>query len=178
MAYELYCLLDLGPLRTTKDIFTTADMGIVSIAGIAKDVVVTIGRLTFPTDFHVIRSTRHSIGGTPQVLLGRPTLKTVGFKLNYITNVFSFKVGNMEEVYHPKKPPAMNKKFSHQVQLSKEDKDERKQSEETKTRLKRSKGLKSSPPHVKKKKKDHTKKVLHHNDAMNHHLVKDQSEWN
>ncbi|MED6196140.1 hypothetical protein PIB30_044572, partial [Stylosanthes scabra] len=83
-------------------------------------------------------------------------------------------------------------------------------------------GLRNSPPHVKKKKKDPMKKkvkiqkqgkesskekkeeekekrklelkcksveelirklytfkkVLHHNDAMNHHLVKDQSKWN
>ncbi|MED6133763.1 hypothetical protein PIB30_031204 [Stylosanthes scabra] len=176
MPYELYCLLDLGPLRSTKDIFTTADMGIVSIAEIAEDVVVKIGSLT---------------------------------------------VGNVEKVYYPKKPPAVNKKFAHQVQLSKEDKDERKQSEEAKTRLKRNKGLGSSPPHVKKKKKEPTKKkvkirkqgednskeekeeekekrklelecksvedligklyafkkVLHHNDAMNHHLVKDQCKW-
>ncbi|MED6119930.1 hypothetical protein PIB30_016309 [Stylosanthes scabra] len=151
----------------------------------------------------------------------RPTLKTAGFKLDYIPNAFSFKVGNVEEVYHPKKPPAVNKKFAHQVQLSKEDKDERRQSEEAKTRLKRGKGLRSSPPHMKKKKKDPTKKkvkirkqgedsskeekeeekekrklelkrksvedligklytfkkVLHHNDAMNHHLVKSQSKW-
>ncbi|MED6119251.1 hypothetical protein PIB30_010176 [Stylosanthes scabra] len=59
-----------------------------------------------------------------------------------------------------KEPPAVNKKSAHQVQLSKEDKDERKQSEEAKTRLKRSKGLRSSPPLVKKKKKDPTKKKV------------------
>ncbi|MED6225789.1 hypothetical protein PIB30_097049 [Stylosanthes scabra] len=167
-------------------------MGIIFIAGITEDVVVKIGSLIVPADFHVIRSTRHSKGGTPQVLLGRPTLKTAGFKIDYITNAFSFKVGNVEEVHHPKKPPAVNKKFAHQVQLSKEDKDERRQSEETKGRLKKGKGLMSSPPHVKKKKKDPAKKksaedligklyafkkVLHHNDAMNHHLVKDQSKW-
>ncbi|MED6209002.1 hypothetical protein PIB30_050358 [Stylosanthes scabra] len=61
-------------------------MGIVSIAGIAEDVVVKIGSLTVPADFNVIRSTRHSKGGTPQVLLARPTLQTAGFKLDYITN--------------------------------------------------------------------------------------------
>ncbi|MED6175366.1 hypothetical protein PIB30_077667 [Stylosanthes scabra] len=66
----------------------------------------------------------------------------------------------LDIIYHPKKPPAVNKKFAHQVQLSKEDKDERKQSEEAKTRLKRSKGLRSSPPHMKKKKKDPTKKKV------------------
>ncbi|MED6114376.1 hypothetical protein PIB30_079653 [Stylosanthes scabra] len=188
MPYELYCLLDLGPLRSTKDIFIIADMGIVSIAGIAEDVVVKIGSLTVPANFHVIRSTRHSKG---------------------------------EEVYHPRKPSAASKKFAHQVQLSKEDKDESKQSEEAKARLKKLKGLRSSPLHVKKKRKDPAKKkvkirkpgkdnskekkeeeeekrrlelkcksvedligklyafkkVLHHNDAMTHHLVKDQSKW-
>ncbi|MED6222964.1 hypothetical protein PIB30_069447 [Stylosanthes scabra] len=187
-------------------------MGIVSIAGIAEDVVVKIGSLTVPADFHVIRSTRHSKGGTPQ---------TAGFKLDYMTNAFSFKVENVEEVYHPRKPSAASKKSAHQVQLSKQEKDERKQSEEAKARLKKLKGLRSFPPHVKKKKKDLTKKkvkirklgeenskekkeeekeqrrlelkcksvedligklyafkkVLHHNDAMTHHLVKDQSKW-
>ncbi|MED6109282.1 hypothetical protein PIB30_031942 [Stylosanthes scabra] len=176
--------------------------------------------LTVPADFHVIRATWHSKGGTPQVLLGRPTLKTAGFKLDYITDTFSFKVENVEEVYHPKKPPALNKKFANQVQLSKEDQIEEKKSEEAKERLKKGKGLRNSPPHVKKK-KDPTKKkvkiqkqgedsskeekeeekekrklelkcksvedligklytfkkVPHYNDAMNHHLVKDQSKW-
>ncbi|MED6185771.1 hypothetical protein PIB30_060331 [Stylosanthes scabra] len=207
MPYELYCLLDLGPLRSTKDVFTTADMGIVSIAGIAEDVVVKIGSLT--QRWHNSSSLR------------RPTLHTARFKVDYITNAFSFKVGNVEEVYHPKMPPALNKKFAHQVQCSMEDKDERRQSEEAKGRLKKSKGSRNSPPHVKKKKKDPMKKkvkirkqgekgskeenegekekmklelkcksvedligklytfkkVLHHNDAMNHHLVKDQSKW-
>ncbi|MED6123909.1 hypothetical protein PIB30_054095, partial [Stylosanthes scabra] len=107
-----------------------------------------------PADFHVIRSTRHSKGSTPQVLLGRPTLQNAGLKLDYITNAFSFKVGNVDEVYQPKKPPALNKKFTHQVQLSKEDKDEGRQSEEAKERLKKGKGLRHSPPHMKKKKKD------------------------
>ncbi|MED6210888.1 hypothetical protein PIB30_068367 [Stylosanthes scabra] len=166
MPYEIYCLLDLGPLRSTKDIFTTADMGIVSIAGIAEDVVEHGGSL--------------------------PSKETI----------------------------CCEQEICHQVQLSKEDKDERKQSEEAKARLK-SKGLRSSPLHVKKKRKDPTKKkvkirkprednskekkeegkekrrlelkcksvedligklyafkkVLHHNDAMTHHLVKNQSKW-
>ncbi|MED6159568.1 hypothetical protein PIB30_043433 [Stylosanthes scabra] len=135
-------------------------MGIVSIAGIVEDVLVTIGSLTVPADFHVIRATRHSKGGTPQVLLGKPTLKTAGFKLDYITDTFSFKVRNVEEVYHPKRPPALKKKLAHQVQLSKEDKVEEKKSKEAKEKLKKGKGLRNSPPHVKKKKKDPMKKKL------------------
>ncbi|MED6119901.1 hypothetical protein PIB30_016110 [Stylosanthes scabra] len=154
------CELDLGPLRLTKDTFTTAYMGIVLIAGIVEGVLVTIGSLSVPADFHVIRATRHSKGGTPQVLLGRPTLKTSGFKLDYITNTFFFKVGNIEKVYHPKRPPALKKKFAHQVQLSKEDKVEEKKGEEAKEKLKKGKGLRNSPPHVKKKKKDPMKKKV------------------
>ncbi|MED6211720.1 hypothetical protein PIB30_076370 [Stylosanthes scabra] len=42
----------------------------------------------------------------------------------------------------------------------KEDKDERKQREEVKSRLKRLKGLRSSLPHAKKKKKDPAKKKV------------------
>ncbi|MED6164632.1 hypothetical protein PIB30_092096 [Stylosanthes scabra] len=180
MPYELYVLLDLGPLKTTKDVFTTADMGIVSIAGIAED----------------IQQGRH-------------------------TETFSFKVGKVEEIYHSERPPALNKKFAHQVQLGSEDKVEGKKSKEAKERLERGKGLRHSPPHIKKNKKDPMKKkvkirnqekesskeegkeekgkrrielkcnsvedlirklltfkkVLHNNDAMSNHLVKDQSKW-
>ncbi|MED6189350.1 hypothetical protein PIB30_095130 [Stylosanthes scabra] len=120
MPYELYVLLDLGPLKTKKDVFTTADMGIVSIAGIAEDVLVKTGSLTVPIDFHV---------------------------------------GNVE-IYHPKRPPASNKKFAHQVQLSSEGKVEGKKSKEAKERLKKGKGLRHSPPHIKKKKKGPMKKKV------------------
>ncbi|MED6140267.1 hypothetical protein PIB30_091520 [Stylosanthes scabra] len=126
--------------KTTKEVFTTADMGIVSSAGIAEDVLVKIGSLTVPADCHVIRTTKHSKGGKPQVLLRRPTLKTTGFKLNYITETFSFKVGYVEEIYHPKRPPALNKKFAHQVQLSSEHKVEGKKSKKAKERLKKARG--------------------------------------
>ncbi|MED6223804.1 hypothetical protein PIB30_077726 [Stylosanthes scabra] len=186
MPYELYCLLDLGLLRSTKDIFTIADMGIVSIAGIAKDVVVKIGSLTVPIVFHVIRSIRHSKGGTPQVLLERTTLKTAGFKLDYITNAFSFKVGNVEEVYHPKKPPAVNKKFAHQkkkkdptkkkVKIRKQGEDNSKEVKEEE-KQKRKLELKCKSVEDLIEKLYAFKKVLHHNDAMNHHVVKDQSKW-
>ncbi|MED6219238.1 hypothetical protein PIB30_033944 [Stylosanthes scabra] len=140
--------MDLGPLRSTKDIFTTADMGIVSIAGIAEDVIVKIGSLTVPADFHVIRSTRHSKGGTPQVLLGRPTLQTAGFKLDYITNAFSFK-----------KKVKIRKQGEHNL---KEEKEEEKEKRKLELKCKSVEDLIG--------KLYAFKRVLHHNDAMNHHL--------
>ncbi|MED6156314.1 hypothetical protein PIB30_013346 [Stylosanthes scabra] len=139
---------DPGPCLVTCEVRGINIPDCLCDPGACANVVMTIGSLTFSTDFHVIRSIRHSKGGTPQVLLGRPTLKTAGFKLDYITNAFSFKVGNVEEVYHPKKPLAVNNKSAHQVQLSKKNKDERKQSEEAKARLKKGKGLRSSPPYM------------------------------
>ncbi|MED6178808.1 hypothetical protein PIB30_111093, partial [Stylosanthes scabra] len=57
MPYALYETLDLGPLKKSKDVFTTVDASIVSVAGIADNVMVNVGKLTIPTDFHVIRPT-------------------------------------------------------------------------------------------------------------------------
>ncbi|MED6189677.1 hypothetical protein PIB30_098388 [Stylosanthes scabra] len=139
----------------------------------------------------------HSKGGTPQVLLGRPTLKTVGFKLDYITETFSFKVGNVEEIYHPERPPASNKKFAHQVQLSSEDKvKEKEKKDPMKKKVKiRNQEKESSKEESKEEKGKRRielkynsaeeligklltfKRVLHNNDAMSNHLVKDQSKW-
>ncbi|MED6223176.1 hypothetical protein PIB30_071457 [Stylosanthes scabra] len=151
MPYELYVLLDLGPLKTTKDVFTTADMGIVSIAGIAEDVLVKIGSLTLPADFHV---------------------------------------DNVEEIYHPKRPPALNKKFALPVQLSSEDKKKKKDPMKKKVKI-RNQGKESSKEESKEVKGKRRielkcnsvedligklltfKKVLHNNDAMSNHLVKD-----
>ncbi|MED6194015.1 hypothetical protein PIB30_024461 [Stylosanthes scabra] len=60
MPYEIYKFLGLGPLKETKEIFTTADASVVSV----KDK-----------------------GSTPQVLLERPFLKSGGFKLNYYDEI-------------------------------------------------------------------------------------------
>ncbi|MED6177363.1 hypothetical protein PIB30_097453, partial [Stylosanthes scabra] len=55
--FEVYELLDLGPLKKSREVFTIADASIVSIAEIAEDVLVKIGQLTIPADFHVIMPT-------------------------------------------------------------------------------------------------------------------------
>ncbi|MED6175390.1 hypothetical protein PIB30_077913, partial [Stylosanthes scabra] len=73
--------LDLGPLKKSKEVFTMVDASIVSVAEIAENVLVKVGGLTIPADFHVIMPTKGDKGGRPQVLLGRSFLKTAGFKL-------------------------------------------------------------------------------------------------
>ncbi|MED6164833.1 hypothetical protein PIB30_093922 [Stylosanthes scabra] len=106
------------PLRKMKEIFTTADASIVSVIGIAKNILVRIGELVILADFHVIKSTKGKKGGTPQVLLGRPFLKTAGFKLIYYDEVFTFKVGNVIEIFHLTPPRKPRKKSLHQLQGS------------------------------------------------------------
>ncbi|MED6150404.1 hypothetical protein PIB30_071945 [Stylosanthes scabra] len=97
----------------------------------------------------------------PQVLLGRPFLKTARFKLRYDDDVFTFSVGKTIEVFHITRPPAPRKKGTDQLQVgSKEiesDKllksSERKESEDQKANGFKGKGLMIAPPQLKKKKK-------------------------
>ncbi|MED6176665.1 hypothetical protein PIB30_090421 [Stylosanthes scabra] len=63
MPFELYKFFKLGPLKETKEIFTTADASVVSIVGIAENVLVRIGELTIPVDFHIIKPTKGEKGG-------------------------------------------------------------------------------------------------------------------
>ncbi|MED6224586.1 hypothetical protein PIB30_085509 [Stylosanthes scabra] len=42
MPFEVYELLDLGPLKKSREVFITADASIVSVIGIAEDVLVMI----------------------------------------------------------------------------------------------------------------------------------------
>ncbi|MED6200849.1 hypothetical protein PIB30_089268 [Stylosanthes scabra] len=101
----------------SKEVFTTVDASIVSVAGIADNVMVNIGKLTIPTNFHVIRPTEGDKGGRPQVLLGRPFLKTARFKLQYDDDTFSLSVGKTTEIFHVTRPPAPRKKVAHQLRV-------------------------------------------------------------
>ncbi|MED6189561.1 hypothetical protein PIB30_097199 [Stylosanthes scabra] len=73
--------------------------------GASEDVIVKVGRLSIPTDFHVIRTSRSNNESNPQVLLGRPFLMTAGFKVNFYDETFSLEVGNIIEIFQPTRPP-------------------------------------------------------------------------
>ncbi|MED6190348.1 hypothetical protein PIB30_104995 [Stylosanthes scabra] len=61
--------------------------------------------------------TKGNKGGRPQVLLGRPFLKTTEFKLIYYDEIFTFSVGNIIEIFHLKPLPKPPKKRIQQLQL-------------------------------------------------------------
>ncbi|MED6128256.1 hypothetical protein PIB30_095914 [Stylosanthes scabra] len=152
---------DLGPLKKSKEVFTTVDASIVLVAGIAKNVMVNVGKLTIPADFHVTRPTEGDKGGRPQVLLGRLFLKTAIFKLQYDDDTFSLSVGKITEVFHVTCPLAPRKKVTYQLRVgSKKIEPEkllrsegRKESENLKNDGFIGKGLRIAPPQLKKKRK-------------------------
>ncbi|MED6209785.1 hypothetical protein PIB30_058058 [Stylosanthes scabra] len=120
-----------------------------------------LGKLTIPTDFHVIRPTEGDKGGRPQVLLGRPFLKTTRFKLQYDDDTFSFSVGKITEIFHVSRPPAPQKKGAHQLRVGTKKiesekllrSEKRKEAENPENDNFIEKGLRIAPPQLKKKRK-------------------------
>ncbi|MED6208143.1 hypothetical protein PIB30_042407 [Stylosanthes scabra] len=70
-------------------------------------------------NFHVIKPRKKDNGGTPQVLLGRPFLKSGGFKLNYHDEIFTFEVRNTIEIFHFDDSSKPEKKGLHQLKTDK-----------------------------------------------------------
>ncbi|MED6221826.1 hypothetical protein PIB30_058390 [Stylosanthes scabra] len=97
MPFELYELLDLGPLKKSDEVFTMVDSSIMAVAGIAENVLVKIGELTIPANFDVIRTSRGDKGGKP------------------------LKLGNVIEIFHPSRPPTPQRKSAQQIQVSNEE---------------------------------------------------------
>ncbi|MED6214389.1 hypothetical protein PIB30_102518 [Stylosanthes scabra] len=134
---------------------------IVSVAKIAENVMVNVGKLTIPTDLYIIRQTEGDKGGRPQVLLGRLFLKTARFKLQYDDDTFFLSVGKITEVFHVTRPPAPRKKGAHQLRVSSKKiepeklsrSEGRKESENPKNDGFLEKGLRIAPPQLKKKRK-------------------------
>ncbi|MED6182694.1 hypothetical protein PIB30_031115 [Stylosanthes scabra] len=133
MPLEVYELLDLGQLKKSREVFTTVDASIVSVAGIAENV--------------------QDKGGKPQVLLERPFLKTAGFKLIYYDEIFTFEVGNVIEIFHLPPPPKPWKKGLHQLQQDKGKKIKDKPWKEAKGQARKEKKPMTKPNHFKEKRK-------------------------
>ncbi|MED6226942.1 hypothetical protein PIB30_108779 [Stylosanthes scabra] len=118
------------------------------IKGIAENMLVRIGQLMIPVDFHVIMPTKGDKGGRPQVLLGRPFLKTTKFKLIYYDEIFTFSVGNVIEIFHltTQKVPEVKKegpRRKHKVRIR----------DSPKERISHEKGSRNPPPYSNGKKK-------------------------
>ncbi|RYQ95687.1 hypothetical protein Ahy_B08g091032 isoform A [Arachis hypogaea] len=108
MPLSIYVRLNLAPLKKLAARFSLADKSVITVMGIAEDVLVAIKDLVFPVDFYILEMPPTENRSSSSVLLGRPFLKTSKFKLDAFTDTYSFEVGdktikfNLEEAMkHP-----------------------------------------------------------------------------
>ncbi|XP_016164805.1 uncharacterized protein LOC107607352 [Arachis ipaensis] len=90
MPLSIYERLNLSPLKRSGARFVLADKSIVSVVGIAENVLVNIQGLFFPVDFHILETPPIDSNKPSSILLGRPFLKTSCFKLDAHSGVYSF----------------------------------------------------------------------------------------
>ncbi|KAL4344000.1 hypothetical protein AHAS_Ahas11G0134600 [Arachis hypogaea] len=108
MPLSIFVRLNLAPLRKSAAKFALADKSVITVMGIAEDVLVAIKDLVFSVDFYILEMPPTENRSLSSVLLGRPFLKTSKFKLDAFTGTYSFEVGdktikfNLEEAMkHP-----------------------------------------------------------------------------
>ncbi|XP_020972593.1 uncharacterized protein LOC110269236 [Arachis ipaensis] len=82
----------LPPLKRSAACFVLADKSIISVVGIAKDVLVSIKGLIFPIDFYILEMLPNDSGRPSSIFLGRPFLKTSRFKLDAFLSTYSFEI--------------------------------------------------------------------------------------
>ncbi|XP_015940651.1 uncharacterized protein LOC107466176 [Arachis duranensis] len=114
MPLSIYVQLNLAPLKKSAARFALADKSVITVMGIAEDVLVAIKDLVFSIDFYILEMPPTESRSSSSVLLGRPFLKTSKFKLDAFTGIYSFGVGdktikfNLEEAMkHPPEEHSM-----------------------------------------------------------------------
>nr|XP_025616980.1 uncharacterized protein LOC112709302 [Arachis hypogaea] len=90
MPLTIYERLNLAPLKRSGVRFVLVDKSIVSIVGIAENIIVNIQGLLFPANFHILDTPPIDSTKPSSILLGRPFLKTAHFKLDAHSGVYSF----------------------------------------------------------------------------------------
>ncbi|KAL4321807.1 hypothetical protein AHAS_Ahas14G0147400 [Arachis hypogaea] len=108
MPFSIYVRLNLAPLKKSAVRFALVDKSVITVMGIAEDVLVAIKDLVFPVDFYILEMPPSENRSSSSVQLGRPFLKTSKFKLDAFTGTYYFEVGdktikfNLEEAMkHP-----------------------------------------------------------------------------
>ncbi|MED6128688.1 hypothetical protein PIB30_100411 [Stylosanthes scabra] len=191
MPYALYETLDLGPLKKSKEVFTTVDAIIVSVAGIADNVMTARFKLQYDDDifslsvgkiteiFHVTRPPAPRKKGAHQLRVS--TKKIEPKKL--------LRSEKKKEAENPKNdafiekglriaPPQLKKKRKKvplNLERKKEKKKKKKKQEEGKSEKKMVLQCSSFDKLLGKLKI--FKKILHHHKSMDAHLLKDNSKW-
>ncbi|KAL4397309.1 hypothetical protein AHAS_Ahas01G0179000 [Arachis hypogaea] len=90
MSLSTFVRLNLAPLKKSAARFALADKSVITVTGIAEDVLVAIKDLIFPVDFYILEMPPIENRCSSSVLLSRPFLKTFKFKLDAFTGTYSF----------------------------------------------------------------------------------------
>ncbi|XP_016206400.1 uncharacterized protein LOC107646751 [Arachis ipaensis] len=90
MPLSIYEKLNLAPLKRSGARFVLVDKSIISVVGIAENVLVRIQDLIFLVDFHILETPPIDSDRPFSILLGRPFLKTSQFKLDAFLGDYSF----------------------------------------------------------------------------------------
>ena len=90
MPLSIYNALRLPPIKRSAARFVLADKSIITVVGIAEDVLVIIKGLTFPIDFYILEMPQNDSGRPLSILLSRLFLKTSKFKLDAFLGTYSF----------------------------------------------------------------------------------------
>ncbi|XP_072076734.1 uncharacterized protein [Arachis hypogaea] len=92
MPLSVYDALKLPQLKRSAAHFVLADKIIISMVGIAEDVLVSIKGLIFPIDFYILEMPLNDSRRPSSILLGRPFLKTSQFKFDAFSGTYSFEI--------------------------------------------------------------------------------------
>ncbi|XP_025670329.1 uncharacterized protein [Arachis hypogaea] len=92
MPLSVYHMLKLPPLKRSAARIVLADKSIITVTGIAEDVLVNIKGLIFPIDFHILEMPPSESERTSSILLWRPFLRTSRFKLDVHSGTYSFEI--------------------------------------------------------------------------------------
>ncbi|XP_015970538.1 uncharacterized protein LOC107494014 [Arachis duranensis] len=92
MPLSVYRILRLPPLKRSTARSVLADKSIITVMGVAEDVLVNIKRLVFPIDFYILEMPSSESERASSILLGRPFLRTSRFKLDAYLGTYSFEI--------------------------------------------------------------------------------------
>ncbi|XP_057719862.1 uncharacterized protein LOC130934292 [Arachis stenosperma] len=92
MPLFVYRILRLPPLKRSAARFVLADKSIITVTGVAEDVLVNIKGLVFPIDFYILEMPSSESERASSILLGRLFLRTSRFKLDTYSGTYSFEI--------------------------------------------------------------------------------------
>nr|GEY03042.1 reverse transcriptase domain-containing protein [Tanacetum cinerariifolium] len=97
MSYFLYSKLSLKTLKPTKMSIRLADRSFQYHVGIAKNMLVEVGKFTFPADFVILEIKKDS---KVLLILGRPFLHTVDAVIQVKQKQLKIRVGTERMIFH------------------------------------------------------------------------------